>query len=429
VKEQKKSFAFGWSMVVFAFLGFFLTTYFDVMSPNVFVPALAEAHGFSSANLLAAHSVGGICGALLGIYLGRVIESRGPKIVFVVSAIISGINFAMIGVATTEIWAMAHIFINQLLVLGYSMMSLLSLMARWFPKKKGFIMGLVTSGSIGSGVVILPLANSLLASKGIAVSQGVVGALLVILGLVAIPWVRNTPREVGLYPDNIPLTPEELAIGETSAAGIKSPWTIGKVYTCVPLVIMVLCAGFVTVGNLGAQTCGVGILTERGLDATMAVTLLGAGGVIGFIGSNLSGVLDQKFNSYVATVVLYVIAAVGYVLMWFGTGMVAGVGFICQGAVVGAVNNLLPSHIITRCGPQHYDAIYSYLCPVTRLLASFGSLIMSFSLRVSGLYYGGVVVCAILTILALVVFAATQNTKHIAAPGETSSADTFAKAS
>jgi hypothetical protein len=54
---------------------------------------------------------------------------------------------------------------------------------------------------------------------------------------------------------------------------------------------------------------------------------------------------------------------------------------------------------------------------------------MSFSLRVSGLYYGGVVVCAILTILALVVFAATQNTKHIAAPGETSSADTFAKAS
>jgi cyanate permease len=109
--------------------------------------------------------------------------------------------------------------------------------------------------------------------------------------------------------------------------------------------------------------------------------------------------------------------------------MVAGVGFICQGAVVGAVNNLLPSHIITRCGPQHYDAIYSYLCPVTRLLASFGSLIMSFSLRVSGLYYGGVVVCAILTILALVVFAATQNTNHIAAPGEKSSAKPIAKAS
>lgn len=71
--EKKKSFAFGWSMVAFAFLGFFLTTYFDVMSPNVFVPALAEKYGFNAANLLAAHSAGGIVGALLGFVLGKII--------------------------------------------------------------------------------------------------------------------------------------------------------------------------------------------------------------------------------------------------------------------------------------------------------------------------------------------------------------------
>lgn len=417
--KTRKSFAYGWSMVAFAFLGFFLTTYFDVMSPNVFIPALAGTRGFDQANLLTAHSVGGICGAVLGVYLGKAIEKRGPKIVFVVTALISGVNFACIGIATTQIWAMAHIFMNQLLVLGYSMMSLLSLMARWFPKKKGAVMGFVTSGTIGSGIVILPLGTYLLDRFGLAVSNAVIGGILVVFALIAIPWVKDSPKDVGLWPDNEPLTKEELAIGEASAAGVKSPWTFGKIFTCMPLLMIVLCAGLVTVGNLAAQTCGVGILTERGLSASSATVLLGVGGVIGFVGSNFSGIVDQKRNSYVASIVMYVLAALGYILLWFGTGVFAAVGFALQAAVVGSVNNLLPSHIITRCGPQHYDAIVAYFFPVNRLLASCGSLIMSLSLRFSGLYHAGVIVCSLLTILALIVFAVTQNTKHIPAPGET----------
>lgn len=416
--KTKKSFAFGWSMVAFAFLGFFMTTYFDVMSPNVFVPALAAARNFNSANLLAAHSVGGICGALLGIYLGKVIETKGPKRVFVICAIISGINFAMIGVATVEIWAMAHIFINQLLVLGYSMMSLLALMARWFPRKKGVIMGFITSGSIGSGIVVLPLGQALMNKFGIAVSQGVIGAMLAVFGIIAIFWVKDTPQEVGLLPDNMPLTDAEIAIGEASKSQ-TSAWTFGKIITNPIIIVIVLCAGFITVGNLGVQTCGVGILTERGLTSEIAVALLGAGGVIGFIGSNLSGIVDQKTNSYIASILMYAIATVGLILIWFGTGIVAGVGFIFQGAVVGAVNNLLPSHIITRFGPEHYDAIYGICCPINRLMASFGTLIMSFSLRVSGLYQGGVICLALISVLALVAFIFSGGTKHVPAPGET----------
>lgn len=63
----------------------------------------------------------------------------------------------------------------------------------------------------------------------------------------------------------------------------------------------------------------------------MALTLVGAGGIVGFVGSNLSGIVDQKTNSYVATIGLYVVAVVGYLLLWFGTGMAAGIGFLCQG--------------------------------------------------------------------------------------------------
>lgn len=415
--RQKKSFAYGYSIAIFCFLGFFLTTYFDVMSPNVFVPALAEARGFHQANLLTAHSVGGICGALLGIYLGKVIELKGPKRVFVLCALVSGVNFGLIGIATTELWAMVHIFVNQLLVLGYSMMSLLSLIARWFPRKKGVMMGFITSGSIGSGVVILPLGQWLLSNYGIEVSQCVIGGLLVLFGIISIFWVTDSPADVGLLPDNMPITPEERALMEASAANATvSPWNLKSILTCGPLVLIILCAGLVTIGNLGAQTNGAGIMTERGLSSAMALTLVGAGGIVGFVGSNLSGIVDQKTNSYVATIGLYVVAVVGYLLLWFGTGMAAGIGFLCQGAVVGSVNNLLPSHIVTRCGPEHFDAIYRYASPITRLMASFGTLFMSFSLRATGLYHGGVIVEALLTIAALVLFIFSGKCKPIPAP-------------
>ena len=416
--KQKKSFAYGYSIVAFCFLGFFLTTYFDVMSPNVFVPALA-AKGFTPSNLLLAHSIGGICGALLGIYLGKMIEVKGPKRVFVICALLSGINFALIGVATTELWACAHIFINQLLVLGYSMMSLLSLIARWFPRKKGVMMGFITSGSIGSGILILPLGQWLAGNYGITVSQCVIGGLLVVFSIVAIFWVTDSPADVGLLPDNMPITEEEQALMVAAAENkTVSPWTLKAILTSPALVIIILCAGLVTIGNLGSQTNGAGILTERGLSTVMAMTLLGAGGVVGFIGSNLSGIIDQKSNSYIATIVLYIFAAVGYILMWFGTGMVAGVGFLFQGAVVGAVNNLLPSHIVTRCGPEHFDAIYRYASPITRLMASLGTLFMSFSLRHTGLYHAGVIFEAALTIIALVLFIFSGKCKPIDAPAQ-----------
>lgn len=414
--KTKKSFAFGWSMVAFAFLGFFLTTYFDVMSPNVFVPALA-AKGMDSAALLGAHSAGGICGALLGILLGKLIETKGPKKVFVVTAIISGVNFAMMGFSASQTQAVIHIFLNQLLVLGYSMMSLLALMARWFPRKKGVIMGFITSGSIGSGVVILPLGQALFASHGIGVSNAVIGAILVVFGIIAIFWVKDTPQEVGLEPDNQAYTEEELAALE-AAKDKKSPWTMGKVLTSPIIWVIVLCAGFITIGNLGTQTSGVGILTERGLDPTAALALLGAGGVVGFIGSNFSGILDQKTNSYISSIVMYALATAGLFMMWFGTGVVAGIGFCFQGAVVGSVNNLLPSHIITRFGVEHYDAIYAICCPINRLLASFGAMIMSFSLANTGLYQSGLMVLALLSTLALVVFICSGGTKHVPAPGE-----------
>lgn len=412
--EKKKSFAFGWSMVAFAFLGFFLTTYFDVMSPNVFIPALAE-RGMDSAALLSAHSVGGICGALLGIALGKIIEAKGPKKVFVVTAIISGVNFALLGYSGSQTQAVIHVFINQFLVLGYSMMSLLALMARWFPRKKGVIMGFITSGSIGSGVVILPLGQALCASHGIGVSNAVVGAILVVFGIVAIFWVKDTPQEVGLEPDNQPYTAEELAALEASKS-FKSSWTMGKVLTSPIFWVLVLCAGLITMGNLGTQTSGVGILTERGVDPTLAMALLGAGGVVGFVGSNFSGILDQKTNSYISSIVMYALATAGLFMIWFGTGIVASIGFCFQGAVVGSVNNLLPSHIITRFGPEHYDAVYGLGCPINRLMASLGSMVISFSLASTGLYHTGVVILALLSALALLVFILSGGTKHIPAP-------------
>lgn len=415
--EKKKSFTFGYSMVAFGFLGFFLTTYFDVMSPNIFVPALAEAHGFDPSAMLGAHSIGGICGALLGLYLGKLIEKKGPKKVFIVTAIISGINFGMIGVATTQTWACVHIFINQLLVLGYSMMSLLSLMARWFPRKKGVVMGFITSGSIGSGVVILPLGASLAASKGIMFSQCFVGALLVLLGIIAIFWVKDNPSDVGLEPDNQPYTAEELAAAEYAKTH-PSSWTPGKVLGSPIIWILVLCAGLITVGNLGTQTSGAGILGECGLSQGTALALIGAGGIVGFIGSNFSGILDQRTNSYISSIVMYAIAVIGLLLLNFGTGMVAAVGFICQGAVVGAVNNLLPSHIITRFGPENYDAIYGICCPINRLMASLGPLIMSISLGNTGMYHMGVTIITVLSIVALVAFILSGGTKHVESPAE-----------
>ena len=72
-------------------------------------------------------------------------------------------------------------------------------------------MGYVTAFMPLASATYLFLLNWLIATLGLPMGIAVTGGMTVVLGLIGAATIKNTPEEVGLAPDNEPITAEELA--------------------------------------------------------------------------------------------------------------------------------------------------------------------------------------------------------------------------
>lgn len=410
--RKKQSFVRGWLIVIYTFLAFFFVSYLDALCPNVVIQTLAETKGFATSVMLACHGIGTFAGAFLGLFLGMLVSKYGAKKIFIISGLAAAINFLLMGVATTQVWACVHLFINQALTLGYGLLPILTLVARWFPRTKGVIFGIITAGTVGGSTVMMPIANALNARGGLILSNGAIAISMIVFVIIGAFVIADCPQDVGLLPDNRPISPEEekdLHIDQDYV----SPWTMRKVLTNWPVMAMMFAAGFITIGNVGAMSQGIMIMTEYQVSQATALTVLGLSGALAFVGSILSGIIDHKTNSWIATVFIYTISTIGFVLIVFGSPILVVTGMMCVAFVMGAVNNVLPSLIVTKCGSRNFDAIWTVASPLTRILSCLGAIILSISLSVTGFYKAGCIVEMIITAAGLFLVFTCGKTKYI----------------
>ena len=105
---------------------------------------------------------------------------------------------------TISVW---QIFLSYSILLsigtGASLSVIMSVVSRWFYKKRGLALGIATSGT-GLGVLVVsPFAAYLISSVGWRTSYVV---LAVVVWLVVIPvamLLRQDPREIGAFPDGV----------------------------------------------------------------------------------------------------------------------------------------------------------------------------------------------------------------------------------
>lgn len=82
-----------------------------------------------------------------------------------------------------------------------SYVSLLSTVARWFVKRRGTMIGIVTAG-VGIGTLIMtPLANQLILVYGWRTSYIFVGVIALVFIVVAAQFLRRAPGGTGQVPD------------------------------------------------------------------------------------------------------------------------------------------------------------------------------------------------------------------------------------
>ncbi len=177
----------------------------SVEAASVFVAALTAEYGWSATLLAVPTLIGSSGSALGGPFVGRVLDKRGPRLVTAVGTALVGISCFVLAATQSIFFYIA--FYGLLRMAGQGMVQLSSQItaAKWFERRRGRAIALITLISSVGLVGAPPVAQALIDGPGIAVAWMAFGFLA--LGIGTVPSVLllvRSPEDLGLQPDGAP---------------------------------------------------------------------------------------------------------------------------------------------------------------------------------------------------------------------------------
>lgn len=198
--------AWGWITIIYCLLMFFLYVGMCNDGSNITSPNVAEKLGVENGLVMNMNSIAGLVGVIFFIIAGAINRKIGPRYTSGILTIVAGIAYILAcNAGSLAVYCAAMCFVyGGIMSAGYVAGG--TLVASWFPKKKGIVMGYTTMGhNLASAfyvqLVSILVGPTVLQTIGKAVVPIGIGAI--VLGIFGIIFIRNTPEERNLNPDNV----------------------------------------------------------------------------------------------------------------------------------------------------------------------------------------------------------------------------------
>ena len=186
--------------IVVCMISFMLFNFLTTVSLNIFIPEVAALKEMSVSILYHANTIGNLISVVFALSVGIISKKFSLKTLTVIGLFIGGISYILIPIVPA--W-MTGIFIaaNYIATMFYAQITVGARIGNWYPKRKGEILGIVTSVIIVSSLVWLPLFSRASRKFGIAHTMMFVGIIVLVLAVIGIFTIHDTPESAGLYPE------------------------------------------------------------------------------------------------------------------------------------------------------------------------------------------------------------------------------------
>lgn len=396
--------AAGWGTILYCMAMFWFYVGFVNDGSNITAPAVAEKLGVQSGTILNMNSIAGIVGVIFFIIIGQINRKIGARLTSGIFTIMAGVGYIVIGNATSvAMYTIAMCFVvGGIMSAGYIAGG--TLVAQWFPKKKGVVMGYTTMGHNLASAFYVPLITWLVGSFGVEKGVMVPAIASIILGIVGLLFIKNTPQERGLNPDNVS---DEVFKKEyyTEDVDHDGGWTTGKLLKVKELWLAAITTGFFQICSVGVMSQLVVRNVSLGFTQVQAVSIMTLLACIGVVGSWLIGILDDKIGTK-KTMILF---GFWYILALLANVSETKVGiyvsiFMIGMAIGGSANftTSLPASIFGRHG---FDKVNSVIFPiqgfVTSLCFAVNGVVLNLTgnLRYAYLVFAGIAAVNIVLVL------------------------------
>ncbi|MFC1937799.1 MFS transporter [Chloroflexota bacterium] len=278
---------------------------------GVFLEPMLAEFGWSRAGISGAFTVSLMLAGFLGIVAGRMTDRYGPRVVLITSGIFLGLGYILIA-RVGAIWHF-YLFYGIIVGIGFSgsYSPLVSLIARWFVKRRGLMSGITVAGP-ALGITIVPILSSLLISaSGWRISYIVIGGVVTVVIVSAALFLRRDPAEMGLKP---------YGAGETVAGGVDLQ-TTGLSFTeaiCTRQFWMFNTMSFCDMFVKNIIIVHVVIhAIETGITATAAASVISVASGISMGGKIVMGAIADRVGNRRALLFCFSMGLVAFLLLLF----------------------------------------------------------------------------------------------------------------
>lgn len=371
---RRLPFFYGWVVIAAAFVTMAIGVNARTSFSLLFAPLLAE-FGWERATVAGAFSFGFLVSGAASPVLGRLMDTRGPRVVVELGVLLMTAGL-LLAPLTTQPW---HLYLTLGLLVGGGSVCLTftgqSLyLPNWFVRKRGLAVSIAFSGVGVGSIILLPVFQTWIERYGWRTACVVLGAILFCTLAPLNLLLRKKPSELGLEPDGDAAhvegdPPKRSNIVDAQWAAID--WTLPRALKTTRfwlLAVGYFCGLFTWYAVQVHQTK---YLVEIGFNATTAAWALGAVSLAGIPGQiGLGWLSDRIGREWVWT-----IGSFGFALTYVAliamkaspTMPLLYAMFTCQGLLGYGVTAVFGSVAFEIFEGRHYGSIFGALS-----LASLG---------------------------------------------------------
>lgn len=404
--KVKQGFGKGWVVIIYALICYFITTSVG-SSMNVAAGILSQEHGWSSTFLTSMISVGGIANVIAGFLFGRLCVKYSAKKISLICGIIYIFAIMSMGYAT-NLWVFsAFLVVSNGIACAWGYQISPVIIANWFPKSKGIVLGIATMGiPIGGGLASV-VYNVGYANFGLKGSFSIFAIIAAVAIVMLVLMISDHPEDKGFFPDNDKtMTREDVEriLAEEARMGENSIWTTQKLLKTPQVWANAMTLGIQLIFASGLMVQIIPRLLELNYDINTAVKMMMACAALSCLGSYLCGLLDSKVGPRKAASMTYILGIFAMLANVSGThvGVLLSLGLI--GAVVGGAANWPASLCVEYWGRTDFAKGYGVMQPMIQLVGAIGPAFFAILANVFGSYKYSYLAGAALMFVGLILF-------------------------
>lgn len=307
---------YGWHVVGAAFFMVFVSAGFR-QGYGLFVPAWGDHFNASVTVFSFIASAGWVVNGVAQPVVGALADAHGARSVTALSLAALGVSVLGMAVAP-NVWMLALFYITfaSFAIAGAQFTPVTPLIARWFVRRRGAALSVLTAGGSAGAMLLIPLAANIESLWNWRVAIGVIGGMTLLLALpLVLIVIRDSPSDMGLSPDGdapaaggsarraaIPEGP--LTVDKWRAAYRSAPmWQLTLTYVVCGVTTAIISVHFVTFAK------------AEGVPETTAAYAFGLLSFMNMVCVLAMGVISDRLLRKNALAVIYAVRGVGFLAL------------------------------------------------------------------------------------------------------------------